>query len=180
MNLPRAHTLNIRMPYYKLWHYNSYWQLWMIGLWMSITVWGSMLHTLILLRPVTLSPIGSYCLLMASNQSYLSGLKSFWMIAHNVQWCLSVYISHQWTTSRICSWPLLFLLFYYDLPNHVLSPAGIKIFADDIKLYLAYMDPQTIPVCNVCKMCVSGIRHVLYTSTLIYGLSKELLNQFNT
>ena len=34
--------------------------------------------------------------------------------------------------------PLLFLLYVNDLPNHVQSPAGIKIFADDTKLYLGY------------------------------------------
>ena len=32
--------------------------------------------------------------------------------------------------------PILFLIYVNDLPNHVQSPAGIKIFADDTKLYL--------------------------------------------
>ena len=30
-----------------------------------------------------------------------------------------------------------------DLPDNVVSPAGIKIFADDTKLYLAYVDNET-------------------------------------
>ena len=38
--------------------------------------------------------------------------------------------------------PLLFLLYVNDLPNHVQSPAGIKIFADDTKLYLGYTENQ--------------------------------------
>ena len=38
--------------------------------------------------------------------------------------------------------PLLFLIIN-DLPDNVVSPAGIKIFADDTKLYLAYVDNET-------------------------------------
>ena len=45
--------------------------------------------------------------------------------------------------------PLLFLLYVNDLPNHVQSPAGIKIFADDTKLYLGYTENQNTPlICN--------------------------------
>ena len=42
--------------------------------------------------------------------------------------------------------PLLFLLYVNDLPNHVQSPAGIKIFADDTKLYLGYTENQNTPL----------------------------------
>ena len=42
--------------------------------------------------------------------------------------------------------PLLFLLCINDLPDNVLSPADIKIFADDTKLYLAYIDNKTTPL----------------------------------
>ena len=42
--------------------------------------------------------------------------------------------------------PLLFLIYVNDLPNHVQSPAGIKIFADDTKLYLGYTENQNTPL----------------------------------
>ena len=42
--------------------------------------------------------------------------------------------------------PLLILININDLPDTVTSPAGIKIFADDTKLYLAYVDNQTSPL----------------------------------
>ena len=38
------------------------------------------------------------------------------------------------------------LLYVNDLPNHVQSPAGIKIFADDTKLYLGYTENQNTPL----------------------------------
>ena len=42
--------------------------------------------------------------------------------------------------------PLLFLIYMNDLPDNVVSPAGIKIFADDTKLYRAYVDNETSPL----------------------------------
>ena len=42
--------------------------------------------------------------------------------------------------------PLLFLIYVNDLPNHVQSPAGIEIFADDTKLYLGYTENQNTPL----------------------------------
>ena len=42
--------------------------------------------------------------------------------------------------------PFLFLIYVNDLPNHVQSPAGIKIFADDTKLYLGYTENQNTPL----------------------------------
>ena len=42
--------------------------------------------------------------------------------------------------------PLLFLIYINDLPDSVASPAGIQIFPDDTKLYLAYVDNQTSPL----------------------------------
>ena len=42
--------------------------------------------------------------------------------------------------------PLLFLIYVNDLPDHIQSPAGIKIFADDTKLYLGYTDNQNAPL----------------------------------
>ena len=42
--------------------------------------------------------------------------------------------------------PLLLLIYINDLPGDVASPAGIKIYADDTKLYLAYVDNQTSPL----------------------------------
>ena len=42
--------------------------------------------------------------------------------------------------------PLLFLIYINVLPDNVASPAGIKIIADDTKLYLAYVDNQTSPL----------------------------------
>ena len=42
--------------------------------------------------------------------------------------------------------PILFLIYVNDLPNHVQSPAGIKIFADDTKLYLGYTENQNTPL----------------------------------
>ena len=42
--------------------------------------------------------------------------------------------------------PLLFLIYVNYLPNHVQSPAGIKIFADDTKLYLGYTENQNTPI----------------------------------
>ena len=42
--------------------------------------------------------------------------------------------------------PLLFLIYINDLPDNVVSPAGIKIFADDTKLYLAYVNNETSPL----------------------------------
>ena len=44
--------------------------------------------------------------------------------------------------------PLLFLIYINDLPGNVASQAGIKIFADDTKLCLAYVDNQTSPLHN--------------------------------
>ena len=42
--------------------------------------------------------------------------------------------------------PLLFLIYINDLPDNVVSPAGIKIFADGTKLYLAYVNNETSPL----------------------------------
>ena len=55
--------------------------------------------------------------------------------------------------------PLLFLLYVNDLPNHVQSPAGIKIFADDTKLYLGYTENQSTPLMQSLINFVHGPRH---------------------
>ena len=51
--------------------------------------------------------------------------------------------------------PLLFLLYVNDLPDHVQVPAGIKIFADDTKLYLSYSGNLNEPlVQSLNKFCI--------------------------
>ena len=52
----------------------------------------------------------------------------------------------QWCASGSVLGPLLFLIYVNDLHNHVQSPAGIKIFADDTKLYLGYTENQNTPL----------------------------------
>ena len=68
--------------------------------------------------------------------------------------------------------PLLFLIYIDDLPNHVLSPAGIKIFADDTKLYLGYVENQTTPLTQSLINSVHGRRLgnclLLITSALLF------------
>ena len=68
--------------------------------------------------------------------------------------------------------PLLFLIYINDLPDNVVSPAGIKMFADDNKLYLAYVVKINLHhLHNLCKHFVHGLRLGNYLLLITIALS---------
>ena len=71
--------------------------------------------------------------------------------------------------------PLLFLIYINDLPDDVVSLAGIKIFADDTKLYLAYVDKQTSPLTQSLQTYFHGLRFGNYLLLIKGALSFHLV-----
>ena len=87
-------------------------------------------------------------LLKVEAYGFKSDLKRLHTMCIYKKRCIPSYIScHEWCTSRFCSWPfIVFDIYINDLPDNVVSPAGIKIFADGTKLYLAYVNNETSPL----------------------------------
>ena len=75
----------------------------------------------------------------------------------------------------------MFLVYINNLPDNVLSPAGIKISADDTKLYLASVDNETTPLeQSLQKFCFWSETGRLIISVQSYHLVIKILNRLCT